>query len=161
MIHICEKHELTMSILHSIQLKTPQNLSLVTIYEINNEFNLKFFSLFLSLNSVLFLNIFVITSDPLSASSLRTLHSSHQMIFFFLVLGLLWPRPGPLHLLVHHSGITSLLLSVPLFSLLLVIYYSMQAAMLKIIQGILTWLSLVGKICQMWLGCPDSTRSEW
>src|SRR6218665_3400338 len=49
-----------------------------------NRLHSKFFSSFLSLNSVLLLNKFAITSDPLyiSASSLRRLHSSQRHDLF-------------------------------------------------------------------------------
>src|SRR6218665_2517303 len=82
-------------------------------------FNSKFFSSFLSLNSVLLLNTFAITSDPLSLLPLSAISAlPNAMIFSCLVLGQPWPTLGSLLLLVHHSGITSLLIFARLFSLL-------------------------------------------
>src|SRR6218665_1536391 len=75
------------------------------------ELNSKFFSSFLSLNSVLLLTTFAITSDPLSLLPLSAISAlPNAMIFSCVVLGQPWPTLGPLLLFVHHSGITSLLL---------------------------------------------------
>src|SRR6218665_3838039 len=81
--------------------------------------NSKFFSSFLILNSVLLLNTFAITSDPLSLLPLSTVSAIPNIVIFScLVLGQPWPILGPLLLLVRHSGITSLLIFARLFSLL-------------------------------------------
>ena len=87
----------------------PDTLVWGILYFATLALNLKFYSLFSSVNSVqiLLLNTLVITSDPLCASSLLPLHQSVDipiaMIFFFLLLGQLWPKSGHLHLLVRTS----------------------------------------------------------
>src|SRR6218665_1417043 len=83
--------------------------------------------LVLSLNAVLLLNTFVITSDPLSLLPLFAVSAlPNAMIFSCLMLGQPWPTLGHLLLLVRHSGITSLLIFARLFSLLALLSSSLS-----------------------------------
>jgi len=83
---------------------------------------------------------------PISASSVSTL--CNDMIFSCLVLRQPWPTPGPLLLLVSHSGITFLLFSL-VYSLCSTFLVSLSLALsltffldLKCTESASVWLTL-------------------